>query len=377
MPQPYPSDAWVGDLYNYYASLYTQAGVPIDSGMQIWIGRTLYDIGAGMDKEVSKAKHANELEVVLGINPNSPSSLIPTREGVLGIGIHFRGGLIVNSPTYGKMPWWPPALAWLMQEDRQLVYEQLHIAGDTHCIIEVPNGYPLYDEGNQFYSPTPDKFPALDWTNNETVLDQKFSDLVNEVIEQGFKYIIAMDERVDHSMKIVQLVMNSLTETQLKYGVVIPGYDSVFYGWQPSAIIEWASTARAIKPNCYLGIEFNTGHIPLGNGPADYELSGSMKDYDLILGEFPSPPVGDAVWQIVGRCVKPYNRPPEQIGDNNPPFYLIDNIRGPRYFCAFETNYPYNWVRLDMNNQTAIDNMIEAIENERASFKQLGCRFVS
>ena len=296
----------------------------------------------------------------------------PARSDVLGIHMHFRGGIIVNSPLYGKMPWWPSALSWLSYSDRQLVYEQMRLVGDTHALIEIPNGLPLYNEAGQFYSP--DKFIAMDWTDNETLMSPQLSQLVDEVIQEGFKYIIAMDERVDHSTKIVQLVMNALSDEQLAFGVVIPGYDGVFYGWTPAQISNWAAVARSIRPNCYLGIEFNIGHIPLGNAISDYEPSGGMKDYDLILGEFPSPVTGDAVWQILGRCIRPYNRPPQQVGDPNPPFYLIDSVRGVRYFCAFETSYPYLWVRTDMTNQAAINTSLIAIANETAAFESLGCK---
>jgi hypothetical protein len=305
-----------------------------------------------------------------------PFPSVPTREEVLGIGMRFRGGIVVNSAEFGKMPWWPSALSWLNSNDRRLVYEQMRAAGDTHALIEIPNGLPLYNEGGQFYSP--DKFSALDWTNNETALDSRFSDLVDEVIGEGFRFLIAMDERVDHSTKIVQLAMEALTDEQLSYGLTVPGYDGVFYGWSPTQITNWAKVARAIKPQAYLGLQFNPGHIPLGNGPNDYTYDGAMAGYDMISGTFNSwysKNPGDDVLQILGRCIRPYNRPPYQVGDPNPPFYLIDSPRGKRSFCAFETSYPYYWVRVDMNNQTAIDTMIKDIDNETVTLKQLGCHF--
>lgn len=328
-----------------------------------------------MGYERSRFKHLNELRVEQGLDPiPSPFPPIPSRAEVLSVNMHFRGGIIINSPIYGKMPWYPAALSWCDVATRILVYDAMRVAGDTHAIIQVPNGLPLYDEQGQFYSP--DKFPALDWTNGETQITTQLGELVDEVIKQGFKFIINMDERFDHSIKIVQLVMRALTDQQLAYGFIMPGYDGVFYGWQPIQVTNWASAARSIKPNCYLGIEHNVGHIPVGNGSVDYSPNGAMAGYDVILGEFADNLHQDSTWQILGRMIRPYNRPNDQKDDPNPPFYLMDSLRGARFYCAFETDNPYEWVRVDINNPTAIQNQLNKIESERAYFKSLGCRFI-
>ena len=299
---------------------------------------------------------------------------VPDRQSVLGLGMHFRGGIVIDSPTYGKMPWWPSALSWLDASERQLVYTAMRVVGDTHCLIEVPCGYALYNEPGQFYDSV--RFPALDWTGDLTPL----SNLVDEVIQEGFLFDITMSCPVAQSQQIVQLVMNALTDEQLKYGFVVPGYDDVFYGWSNADIIKWAQLARAIKPFCYLGIQFNAGHIPLGGGPDDYKIGGPMDGYDIILGSIPSgTPTPGGTWQIIGRCVNPYIWPPDEPADADshpPPFYLVDSPRGPRFFCAFETGYPYNWVRVDMSNQSAIDTAITTIQNEAAYFKSMGCHYI-
>lgn len=315
---------------------------------------------------------------VLSSSSSKPIRPIPTRNQVLNIKMHFRGGIIVNCVQFGKMPWWPSALSWCNADTRQQVYNQMRIAGDTHCIVEVPNGLPLYDESDQFYSP--DKFPALDWTNNETQLDAQFINLIDEVINEGFFCLIAMDERQDHSSVIVKLVMKSLSDYQLAFCVTMPGYDGVFYGWPPNQISDWAYHARQIKPNCNLVMEFNTAHIPLGNGPVAYLPGGSMQDFDGILGEFLSPPSGtDTTWQILDRCIRPYNRPSDQpiSDDHRPPFYLVDSQRGTRVFVAFETDYPYLWVRTNMNDLGATQTAINNIESEGAYLAGCGCTLIS
>ncbi len=316
--------------------------------------------------------------LLLGGKSVTPFPPIPTRAEVLGVNMHFRGGLIVPSSTYGKIPWWPSALSWLSNyQDRMNVYQTCR--SDTHVIIEVPNGYPLYNEGGQFYSP--DKFGALDWTNGMTKLDSRFSDLVDEVIEQGFKYIIEMDEQVDNSLKVMQLVLETLTDKQLAYGFIMPGYDGVFDpGWPIESIMNWAARARSMRPNCYLGLEHTVGHIPLGEGGADYQPGGRMKDFDIVMGEFNTTlqgQCGDEVWQVLGRMIK-YKRPPDQPAkdDPTPPFYLVDCARGPRFYCAWETDNPYHWVRIDPNDAISVRAVTGLINAEHDYLAMCGCQYI-
>src|SRR5207248_613380 len=109
---------------------------------------------------------------------------------------------------------------------------------------------------------------------------------------------------------------------------LVPGFDAVFYGWEPSNIKvpQFPADFRSRWPDGYLAIEHDIGHIPLGNGPADYAPLGLMRDYDAILSEFPNwPTTGDPVWQIIGRLSGPaYRRDPAQppADDPTPPWYL-------------------------------------------------------
>ena len=298
---------------------------------------------------------------------------VPTRDQVLSIQLTFQG-LTVQTQQYGTLPWFEAALAWLNPTDRQSVYAAKHAAGDTHCIIHVPNGIPLYDAPGQPYN----QMGPLDWTNGERYIDTLwFGTLVKEVITNGFTPMIFMDERQDHSMRIMPLVLRALqaeTPDLTQYCIILPGWDGVFYGWDPNDIVAWATLARSIAPNCYLGLEHNTGHIPLGEGGEDYLPGGRMNGFDVILSElddWPDEGGGDGTWQIVGRMVRPYHRPPDQpAGDDpNPPFYLApESPRGPYYYCAFEFGYAeYLWVR---GKITA-----EAIQNRRNRIKALGVKW--
>jgi hypothetical protein len=92
----------------------------------------------------------------------------PTRDAMLSPRLTFQGS-IFDTAQFGRLPGFEACLPWLTPADRQVVYAAKRAAGDTHCIITIPDGVPLYDEPNQAYSP--DKFGPLDWTNGNTAID--------------------------------------------------------------------------------------------------------------------------------------------------------------------------------------------------------------
>ncbi len=66
--QPYPGDDWSSGLMQAINATYDEAHAPHDDGRYIWQSRTLYDIGAGLEKEASKKKHLAELRQALGLH---------------------------------------------------------------------------------------------------------------------------------------------------------------------------------------------------------------------------------------------------------------------------------------------------------------------
>jgi hypothetical protein len=164
--------------------------------------------------------------------------------------------------------------------------------------------------------------------------------------------MIFLDETMDTSYKTLPVVLDALQHSTLgdltPYVLVLPGWDGVFYGWEPSheVIPKWAANARALCPRCYLGIEHNVGHIPLGEGPSDWTSTGLMKDFDVLFSEFWDGIFDDTVYQVAGRTIRPYNRPADQVGDPNPPMYMQGNVRDPNAqpACFFEFGM-YGWVR--------------------------------
>ncbi len=307
-----------------------------------------------------------------------------SRARALGMNTSFMGGLVIPTRQYGLAPWWDSALSWMDNPaDRADIYAAKHANGETHALIEIPNGKPLYDENDQFYSP--DKFGPRDWTNGETLLDQNFDNLIKEVLQNNFAFHIAMDEVQANSMRIGPLVAQRLKDLGLtKDGFVMPGYDGVFYGWLPADIAKWGANMRATNNDILLGLEHQPGKLPLGEGsiPPDYQPGGRMKDFDINLAEVNSfgPTVGpcdDTTWQIVGRCIHPYNRPADEPSgdDERPPFVLVDSERGPRYFCYFESADPFYWVRTNPGDSGAVKAAQDRINYMRAYARNLGCLY--
>lgn len=300
----------------------------------------------------------------------------PSRDELLGLDgkghITFQG-LLVNTKQFGTLPGFEACLPWLYIEDRLSWYSAKKITGDTHALFQLPFGPPLYDEPNQPYNSS--NFPALDWTNGNTSIDSRTTDLIQELLLNGFNKILLFlggDGQSGYpiaSRQLELLAQNDLYYHSLyKYCVVLPGWDGVFYGWDPSQIVQLGQQFRSIWPDGYLGLEHNIGHIPLGEGGDDFKPNGRMQDYDLILSEFDYNLHQDSTWQILGRMIRPYNRPSDQPSgdDPNPPYYLsTPNPRGRWGYCAFEFG-EYEFVR---------DSIVTTVIQNRNYLKSMGCTF--
>lgn len=305
---------------------------------------------------------------------------VPSREQVCGIHVTLQG-LTVDTQQMGPFPYFGGCLAWLSPQDRQSVYRTQRAAGDTHCIVVLPTGGFYYIPGSPWYNPQ--QFPPMDWTANDTTIDPRFIALVYEVICEGFIPMVFVDEVQQKSLAEIPLLMRALVDSPYgdltPYCLVMPGWDGVFYGWENDQveIPRWAAIARSIAPNCYLGLEHNPGHIPLGEGGEDFRPGGKMEGFDVVLSEYEDsdrPGQGnDTIWQVNARLVKPYTWPADQPAgsDVNPaPFYLVDSPRGKRYHCAFEFNTrfgAYAWVRGQVS--------AEDIAIHRQYMKNMGCQY--
>lgn len=254
----------------------------------------------------------------------------------------------------GSIPWFDAALVSLSPADRLLVYAAKHANGDTHAIIHFSDGRPLYPEPNQPYQ----NYNTADYLHNSTA----FTDMVVEVLQNGFvPYVFLQEDTPAVTTSMLQAAVTALqahAPNLLPYVMFNPGFDGIFYGWAPADIQTFGQTFRQLDPNGVLTLEFNTGHIPVGNGPADYTPTGMMADFDGLLVEFDLwPMTGDGEWQILGRLLGPaYHRPSDQpaTDDPHPPFYLgTDSARGPWGVTCFEwgtyTHTRSDYSRAQMN----------------------------
>jgi hypothetical protein len=153
----------------------------------------------------------------------------------------------------------------------------------------------------------------------------------------------------------------------------LPGYDGVFYGCEddglPLKIPAFAAQFKQRWPDAVLGLEFNTGHLPFGEGDADWQPGGRMSNFDMVFAEFDGNLDQDSTWQIVARLMKSpgdYRRPPEQpAGDDpNPPAYLR-NWPGTAVCFEWAT---YDDVRFRITP--------EQVEAGRQKLRRMGCPHV-
>lgn len=312
--------------------------------------------------------------------PTPPPIVPPTRAQVCGVKMTF-AGLTVQTSQYGALPWFEPAISSLSAADRQAVYAAKKTAGDTHLNLAWSWNYA---EPGQPYG-SGNRVPPCDLSQVLATL----RGLIEEGIHAGFFVYLTLagdgqgngpgyndpvgwtyghDWLMSNFGRLVAALRASVDLTP--WILFVPGYDGVFYGWTPQQVQAFGALFRSLLPDGYLGIEHDIGHIPVGNGAGDYAAGGMMTDYDVILGEFAYPQYqADSTWQVLGRMVRPYHRPPQQPAndDPNPPFYLAPNSpRGPYYYIAFEIG-EYQWVR----NQVTAAQLAQA----GADFSAMGATF--
>lgn len=290
---------------------------------------------------------------------------MPTRAQVCGARLTFQG-LTVTTQQLGTKNWFELMIQSLTSpSDRQAVYAAKHAQGDSHLIIE--------------------------FFGSDEAAPGVFLALVEEIIANGFIPIIAYngdnaDDPTDgypnalRQLPILAALLRSSSHGDLNARVLcVRFWDGVFYGSTAENIQNFGTVFRQTVPNGYLGIEHNSGHIPVGNGAADWVAGGLMDGYDTLFSEYDDsdqPDQGNGtIWQVVARCIQPYHRPPDQPNsgpdwDPTPPFYLVPNSRGPRYYCAFEWNTKfgaYAWTHGWVSAAT--------IQIHRQYFTDMGCPY--
>lgn len=339
----------------------------------------------------------DQQNLIIALQPKiAPLPPPPTREDILNVHLTFQG-LTVQTQQYGRLPWFEAALPWLTPQDRAAVYAAKHAStawgpgGDTHIIISLPSGPPLYDEPGQPYSA--DRFGPLDWTNPA---DGRLADLVAEAARAGFNkqllFLGGDDGQAGFPIAMAQLDTVHVLLRGSRYGdlggyvVVLPGWDGVFYGYTPEQVTEWGTKCRTLF--LYCGIEHQPGRIPVGEGGRDYLVGGRMRWVDLLLAEFNGPNnsawratatsrdaqghadyPGNQIWQIGARMlgysyVKPSDQPADADAYTGAGYLAPGSDRGPYVHCAFEWTGEYFFVR---DQQTSADQ-----QRSRDYFKSAG-----
>jgi hypothetical protein len=301
---------------------------------------------------------------------------IPTRSEVCSIQTSLQG-MTYETKQYGPFPAW--FYAKLTPEDRAAARRTHKEAGDTHIHISISAAYDKEGtlwpkelrEGYDFTQDL-DGFRAI---LTEVICDGLFVDvpLAGDGLGVGPGYNDPIGKTYGHGWLVANLERILLAlkgggdkPDLTKYVIFRPGWDAVFYGWggsengnmsmepgldeQQTRVKQFGEQFRKILPDGYLAIEHTPGNIPVGLGPSDWETGGIMSTYDTLMGEFATVHQ-DSFWQVLGRCIDPYNRPPDQPpnDDPNPPKYLPgqSSSRGPYFYVAFEptTGGVYEWCR--------------------------------
>jgi len=322
--------------------------------------------------------------------PVKPLPPPPTRDQVLAVRVGFQG-MTVTTGEYGTFPAFGPETTTLNDADLRSYCQQCKAQGWTHGEIAISWAY--NEPG--FLMPVPGRdltqdLPEL--ARRIAIMLETFTAVVVFLAGDGMSApqnpdgTYPYNDPVGHTYGYEWLGANfphigTYLQTSpygdlTKYCLFVPGYDGVFYGWgipgevpdqQPERVVHFGQLFRQVLPDGYLGIEHSTGHIPVGEGGSDWGPDGRMLVYDVVLSEFNWPTTGDQVWQIVGRLISPYHRPPDQPSgdDPNPPFYLgTPNPRGPVFYVPYEYA-TYQWTRGQVTAQQ--------VETSRQYFRDMGC----
>lgn len=333
--------------------------------------------------------NASEL-YLLTSSEDKPLPPQPSRDEICGVNVQFQGRIVVvDGVTY---PYFPTMLQCLNQNQRAQLYSQLKT--DTHLFVEFLPAESIYNEpGQPFYH-----FISPDFEANPGLL----LDLIVEIIDNGYIPGVIFngdngDNPVDgypNALRQLPILFNLLLNTNYgnlnKRVLYLRFWDGVFEGSLPVNIKNFGVQFRKLMPGAldgFLGIEFQPGAIPVGNGEVDYDVDGMMSDYDVLFAEYAdgyydentgewidnTPTTGNnTMWQINGRLratKQPYIRPSDQPADDdpNPPSYFKNgNARGPYFFVGFEYNTLYGayaWVRVDINNFRPLQFAINARRN--------------
>lgn len=320
--------------------------------------------------------------ILVGLTRVAPAlPAVPARRDVCGLRNSIQG-LTYRTAAYGPIPAW--FYAGLGALDRAGARETHRQAGDTHVRIAVAEAYiepstlwPLELMIGYDYAYDLERLRALVL---EAALDGMYVDmpLAGDGMSKsdhpgqgdyndpqgntyGWQWLMLNLERILLGLKGDGTPERPDLTPWILFRL---GWDNVFYGWgiegevpdlQPTRVRQAGELFRRVLPLGHLAIEHTPGHIPCGEGGADYAPGGLMRNFDTILGEYGTCHE-DACWQVLGRMLEVYVRPPDQPAGDDPEsgrvpsvhWYLAPgNERGEYVYVAFEPtkNGAYEWAR--------------------------------
>jgi len=352
-----------------------------------WFNAYLHD--GEYDVTFSKPGYANTVEkwnlgnppknpILVGLTAGVPP--FPTRDQVCDVFSGFQG-IYINTQQFGRIPAFGPECGALNDTDTSSYCQQMKGFKFTHTEFDLSW---QYSESDYQYP-----VPGMDLAYNLDEACRRVALMVNNGMRvkvtlagdgmsvsdnpqqgqyndpQGWTY--GFQWLMNNLERILLAFKNYPGMDLTRHCIFVPGYDGVFYGWgipgevpdlQPQRVIDFGNKFRSILPNGYLGIEHSTGKIPVGESGQDWKTNGPLDAYDTLLSEYdPFNLHSDNTWQIVGRCTRPYNRPPDQPAndDPNPPYIIEDCTRGKRFYIMYEL-FTYLWVRGHYSIQQSNDD---------------------
>lgn len=295
---------------------------------------------------------------------------------------HFQG-LRVPIPEFPpNTGWFEPALAWIPKAQRPLVYQTKDAAGDELYGLSLSG---CYRESGQPYA----QYAGMDFSKDLPALNALIDEILTGGPGRAIRLFCAGDGQgsgpdyndpfgmtygADWLMHFTPTLLASLGPVRRRFIQLYPGYDGIWYGWNPPQFVQWPQLVRAIDPAMVMGFEHSVGIPPFVFNETDWLPGGALDGWDMTSSEYNGQSGStqclthdDAVWQIKGRlryASTPYNRPTDQpAGDDpNPPPCLGDCSRGPRVHEDMEWS-TYEDVRGGCTPQ--------GIDNDRAYLKPM------
>lgn len=346
--------------FEVYACGYKSLGVHVDLG----VGDKQIRVGMPADL----ARPQDIILPAMEADRNAFPSY-PTREQVANVLCGFQG-ITNHYREFGSVPAFGPETSSLADDDLVAHCRQMKALGLTH--VEFDISWQYVEPGYSFWC------PGRDLTQNLAEVCRRIDIIVREGMfvklalsgdglskkDAAGNYIYNDPQGwtwgYEWLMENLGRILNTLKAYPagdlLRFCAVVPGYDGVFYGWgregevpdqQPARVLNYGNTCRRICPESYyvFGIEHTPGNIPVGEGADEWRVGDRMDWCDFLASEYnPFDLKSDSTFQIIARMTRPYNRPPGQVGDPNPPFYLVDCSRGKRFYIVYEI-LTYLWVR--------------------------------